>query len=95
MNNYKLLGLALGVQAAAMLAGCGKPTLVERNFGESVRQMVEAQTYDPSTLSNPSTEPVEGGDGQQLENVIGAYRSDVAKPEAVNDDIVINVGGQR
>jgi hypothetical protein len=96
-NVSAVLALAL---AATLLGACAalepEPTLTESHFGDSVRQMIEAQTYDPSTLSSPSTQPVEGGDGQRIENVLEAYRQDVAKPATADDDIVINLGdGQR
>jgi type IV pilus biogenesis protein CpaD/CtpE len=96
MNSYKTLAVLLGSAGVAMLAACSsKPTATEANFGASVRQMIEAQTHDPSTLTAPSTETVDGGDGRRLEAVLETYRTDVAKPAAVNDDIVISVDGQR
>jgi len=88
---------ALGI--AALVAGCAnttpKPTAVESNFGNSVRNMIEAQTYDPSTLSSPSTDVIESGDGQRLEAVLDAYRTDVAKPESVGQSIDVNLAGQQ
>jgi type IV pilus biogenesis protein CpaD/CtpE len=95
MKSHNILA-ALGI--AALVAGCAntpKPTAVESNFGNSVRNMIEAQTYDPSTLSTPSTDVIESSDGQRLEAVLDAYRSDVAKPESIGQDIVINPDGQR
>lgn len=93
MKSHNILA-ALGI--AALLAGCANtPTAVESNFGASVRNMIEAQTYDPSTLSAPSTDVIESGDGQRLEAVLDAYRTDVAKPESIGQDIVINPDGQR
>lgn len=88
-----LVGLAT---TAGLLAACSTntPTPTERDFGNSVRNMIEAQTYDPSTLGSPSTETPEGIDGRRLEAVLDVYRTDVAKPESVSDEIVINVDGQ-
>lgn len=86
--------LAALAMTALVTACANEPTGTERNFGASVRNMIEAQTYDPSTLSAPSTETIEDTDGRRLEAVLDVYRSDVAKPEAVNDEIVINVDGQ-
>ena len=80
---------------ATLLGGCAQPTQLERNFGASVRNMIEAQTFDPSTLTSPSTETVEGRDGQRLEAVLDVYRTDVAKPDAVQQDIVVGVDGGR
>lgn len=96
MKSYQTLAALVGLPVVVMLGACTtEPTLTERNFGKSVRQMVRAQTYDPSTLETPSTETIENADGRRLESVLEAYRTDVAKPEAVNDDIVISVDGQR
>ena len=84
------------VLCALLLGACAnQPTLTEINFGDSVRQMVRAQTYDPSTISTPSTEPVDGTDGQLLEGALETYRGSVANPESVGNEIQINVGGQR
>jgi type IV pilus biogenesis protein CpaD/CtpE len=95
MKNYQTLAALVGLPVVVMLAACTKPTLTERNFGASVRQMIEAQTYDPSTLTTPPTEPIESADGQRLENVLETYRIDVAKPAAVSEDIGAVIGGQR
>ena len=96
MKTYQTIGVLVGFPVIAVLAACTtEPTLTERNFGKSVRQMVDAQTYDPSTLTTPSTETIESNDGRRLENVLETYRNDVAAPAAVNDDIVISVDGQR
>ena len=86
---------AFGV-AALMLAGCsGEPTQTQTNFGVSVRQMVEAQTANPSTITNPSAESMQGTDGKRIEAVLDAYRTDVAKPEAVNESVNINLDNAR
>jgi type IV pilus biogenesis protein CpaD/CtpE len=89
-----MLAALAGLPLTGMLAACA-PTLTEQNFGVSVRQMIEAQTYDPSALTTPSTETVDSSDGRRLENVLDVYRTDVARPEAANQDIVISVDGQR
>jgi type IV pilus biogenesis protein CpaD/CtpE len=79
----------------ALASGCAtEPSGVEEDFGTSVRQMIRAQTYDPSTLENPSREPVTGLDGEYAEAVVDAYKGDIAKPEQVRNEIEINVGNQ-
>jgi type IV pilus biogenesis protein CpaD/CtpE len=96
VNSSKTLAVLLGSASVALLAACAnKQTATEANFGASVRQMIEAQTYDPSTLTAPSTETIDSGDGRRLEAVLESYRTDVAKPAAVNEDINISVDGQR
>ena len=95
MNTTKKVYATFGL-AALMLAGCsGEPTQTQTNFGASVRQMIEAQTADPSTLANPSAEPIDGTDAVRIESVLEAYRTDVAKPEAVNDNVTINLDNAR
>jgi hypothetical protein len=92
MNTRKLSSAVLVTLSLGLAACVAEPTLTETNFGDSVRQMIEVQTYDPSTLTAPSTDPADSSDGQRLENVLEAYRTDVAKPAAVNEPVVINVG---
>ncbi len=77
----------------ALMTGCG-PTLSERNYGVSVRQMVRAQIYDPEAAANPSPDPVNVRDGKLGRQIIETYRADVAAPEHVKHDITINVGAQ-
>jgi hypothetical protein len=96
MKSQKTLIALATLGTTALLGACAhEPTPVERNFGSSVRNMIEAQTYDPSTLSSPSTDTVDNGDGQRLEGVLEVYRTDVAKPESVREDVVISVDGGR
>ena len=94
MNKSKMLAVAAAAASAAALTGCTtEPTLTERNYGVSVRQMIEAQTYDPSTLTNPSTETVDSSDGQRAGNVLEGYRRGVTAPEAANQGVDITVDG--
>jgi hypothetical protein len=85
---------SVGLALPLLLGACAsEPTQTERNFGESVRQMVRSQTYDPSTLTTPSEAPVDRTDGQLLEGAIEAYRGDVAPRDAVGSEVQISVGG--
>ena len=60
--------LLISLSAALLLGACAsEPTMTERSFGDSVRQMITAQTYDQSTLSAPSDRTVESTDGQMLQ----------------------------
>jgi len=95
MDANKTLYATVGA-AALVVAGCTiEPTQTEANFGVSVRQMIQAQTADPSTIAAPSAEPIDGSDGRRTENVLEAYRTDVAKPDAVNDEVVISLDNAR
>jgi type IV pilus biogenesis protein CpaD/CtpE len=91
--NTKLAPLGLCVLALTLGACANEPTQSQQTFGDSVRNMVRAQTNDPSTLTNPSAETPEGSDGQRLENAVEAYRDGVTKPEQGGGGVVINVGG--
>ena len=94
MQNHRHFIALTGLALIASLQACTtKQTLVERNFGDSVRNMVEAQTFDPSTLSSPPTETIDSGEGRRLEAVLETYRTDVAKPAGVQEDVVISVDG--
>jgi hypothetical protein len=94
MNIYQTTIKILGTAALAVSLGACAPSLTEQHFGDSVRQMVRAQAYDPSTLDAPSEEAIDSTDGPLLEGVLEAYRGDVARREPVGNDIVINVGGR-
>jgi hypothetical protein len=48
--------------------------------------MRQAQTLNPGT---PSRETLETTDGDRLSTVLDVYRNDVARPEAIKEDIVI------
>jgi hypothetical protein len=79
--------------ALAVLAGC-ESTRTDSEYGEAVRQMINAQTYDPATLTKPSAKPVEGADPDMVNAAIEVFREHVSRPEDVGQDIVIQVGGQ-
>jgi non-homologous end joining protein Ku len=80
--------------ALIVLAGCSSSSRVEDEYGESVRQMVNAQVYDAATLSNPSTKPVEGADPDMVINAVETLREHVAAPEKVGEDLTLRVRGQ-
>jgi len=93
-KNYGVAASSLSLLSILLLGACAnETTMTEREFGDSVRQMVRAQTYDASTLETPSLDPIDGTDGQLLEGVVEVYRNDVGQPDSVANDIVINVGG--
>ena len=80
-----MAGLALGACASG-------PENVEKDFGNSVRQMVTAQTLDPAAAAMPDRDAIDTGDAERLNSVLEAYRADVAKPDDVGQPIVISVG---
>jgi hypothetical protein len=85
-------GLLLALTLGATTGCSGAKTATEADFGNSVRQMSQAQTLNPTTRSLPDPDPIDYGDGERLNNVMETYRQDVSKPETVKEDIVINLG---
>lgn len=95
MNTGRSILTLLGAALPALLLGAcvSEPTPTELAFGDSVRQIVKAQTYDPSTLSSPSEKTGAGTDGQRLGNALDVYRRDVSKPAAATNEVPISVNG--
>jgi hypothetical protein len=86
-----------GIPAIALclaLAGCAGvygPSATEREFGNSVRHVVESQKANPEASRDPDPNPVNYGDGARLEPVLEAYRTDVGTPSEVKRDVLINL----
>jgi type IV pilus biogenesis protein CpaD/CtpE len=75
-----------------LLGGCAtEPTRTEAAFGDSVRNMVQAQTLNPSVLTDPSDEVIDSTDGQKLEGVLEAYRTVVADPASASSGVTISL----
>lgn len=86
------------VLITGLLGGCAawdsRPYRVEKDFGNSVREMVRAQTYDQSKVLHPDPEPVKVYDGKKGERVLEkAYRQDIGKPQKTEQNIIFNIGG--
>jgi type IV pilus biogenesis protein CpaD/CtpE len=90
--------IALLVMVAAPLAACSgsmrKQTSTEADFGNSVASIRKAQTANPKTLENPSTEAPTGVDPDYANTVLETMRESVSKPAEVKEPIVIQIGGQ-
>lgn len=71
----ELMPLLAAAAVAAALASL-RPAFAEEapRFGDSVRQMVRAQTYDPQAAAHPSQDPPLGIDGTRAESVLSVYR---------------------
>jgi hypothetical protein len=79
--------------ATVAIAGCADTPLSDADYGSSVKQMVQAQTFDPAAASNPAELPPEMTDGARLENALEVYRKDVAKGNTeVKNAIEFEVG---
>jgi len=79
----------LGSIMLAALSGCAAYPNTERDFGNSVRHMVQAQRVNNGPVD---TTPVDQGDGERLNNVLEAYRGDVSRPQDSAQPFVIDLG---
>lgn len=94
MKIIAALATIVALAACANTTTMTAPSATEADFGNSVGSLIKAQTADPATLANPSTEPVTGVEPDYATNVVKAMRESVAKPAEVKEPIVIRVGGQ-
>jgi type IV pilus biogenesis protein CpaD/CtpE len=91
MSN-KLTQITILLGAIALSTVACTSSAVEESYGDAVRSNVHAQVYDPATLTNPSSDPVEGTDGQRMEAVMESHRNQQGSADSVAQPIVIDVG---
>lgn len=79
MNVTMITGktVLIGLVFAALLSGCATPTS-EDDFGNSVRQMIEAQKYIPPGQEGHQVPTL---DGEKAEASIKQYRGDGGSQE--------------
>ena len=83
-----VIGLAIGVST-----GCStEPERVEADYGNSVRQMVQASTYDPEAAASTESVPVMGLDGKRAMRSLDAMQTDTERVEDFNDIIDVQLG---
>ena len=82
MKALRLLinGLIFAIALAAVTGCSTHETATEKDFGNSVHAMIQGQTLNPQEALLPDPEPVDHGNGERLNNVLGAYTSDVSSP---------------
>lgn len=78
--------IIVALAAIGALAGCAS-TATQEDFGKSVGSLIQAQAYNPATLTTPSTAAVTGVDPDYANNVVDEMRQDVSKREEVKDPI--------
>lgn len=89
MNTIYKYGFVIAVLA---VSGCANTTS-DDDYGQSVRQLVQAQTFDPAAASNPPELAPEITDGARLQNALDVYRKDVAKGNTeVKQPVIFEVG---
>ena len=90
MSN-KLTQITIVLGAIALSTVACTSSAVEESYGDAVRSNVHSQVYDPATITNPSSDPVEGTDGQRMEAVMESHRNQQGSADSVARPIVIDV----
>jgi hypothetical protein len=72
-----LLSSALLAACTMLTTGCAE-TRTEREFGDSVREVMTKQIHDPGAAALPKSDAITGGDPTRLEAVLESHRGDVA-----------------
>lgn len=86
MNNSRLW---LVLIALAGLVACSVYPRTEADYGNSVEHMVRSQRM-PTGPVDP--DPVETGDGQRIDAVLEAYRTDVSRTDAPEPPVSVQFG---
>ena len=91
----QLVRAGTGILVAIAVSACAtteySQSSTEKEFGNSVRHVVEAQKANPEASRNPDPNPIDQGDGARLEPVLEAYRTDTGAPSAIERPILIDV----
>ena len=75
---------------AVMTAGCAE-TRTEREFGDSVREVMTKQIHDPGAAALPKSDAVAGGDPTRLEAVLESHRGDAADSSSVTKPVDMKI----
>lgn len=89
----KFTKIAFNGLALVALSACGA-TATESDFGNSVRNMVQAQQAHPEVSAAPSAEAVDGTDAGRIENVVKTYREGVTSPQQADRPVTVNIGNR-
>jgi hypothetical protein len=74
------------------LAGCA-PSALQADYGRSVQLMTENQIYDPTTLTRPSLNAVQGADPDMINLALTTMRTQAVDRKEVSKPIIVNIGG--
>ena len=80
----------LALTVIAGLAACSAYPRTEAEYGNSVEHMVRSQRMPTGPVD---TEPLETGDGQRIDAVLEAYRTDVSRDDAAPPPVNVSFGG--
>ena len=89
--NKKLVTTITAALVALTGAGCATQTQTEREFGDAVRAVTSAQTYDIGASVYANDEAVTGGDPDRIEAVINMHGTDIGNPTSVQRPVRIGV----
>ena len=89
MNNKKTTCVILAA-CASVATGCASNRL-EQEFGDSVREVMTKQIYDPGAALSPDRNAVTGGDPTRLEGVVESHRGDVVDPGRVERPVSVDI----
>ena len=87
-----LLPSALLAVCIVLTTGCAE-TRTEREFGDSVREVMSKQIHDPGAAALPKSEAVTGGDATRLEAVLESHRGDVADTSGIAKPVDMKIQG--
>lgn len=85
--DYRTFVLAL---VPVALTACSAYPRTEADFGNSVREMIRAQTANPGPADPAAPET---GDGERLNTVVEAYRTDVSRGDQASQPVSVSFGG--
>ena len=87
----KYIGIGLAAICLGLTA-CAAPSGTKDDYGNSVRNMVSAQTANPNAAIQNKDRQADKGDGQRGEAVIEAYRDVTPQPDNVDAGVIIDIG---
>ena len=86
MSNAKIW---LALIALVGLVACSAYPSTEADYGNSVEHMVRSQRMPTGPVN---TDPVETGDGDRIDAVLDAYRTDVSRTDSPAPPVSIEFG---
>ncbi len=89
MKPVCLISTFLILSSVILISACG-PTLLDRNWGRSVKSAAYHQTLHPRAEAD--SKPVDGMDGQDAATTLNTLHQSFS-PERNKPDVTINVNG--
>jgi type IV pilus biogenesis protein CpaD/CtpE len=83
--------------AALFLSACAdgrhNPDVLDKNFGQTNRAIVNAQIANPQAAQNPAPNSPQIMDGYNGNGIMDGYRQGFQQSGAMSQPIVVNIGG--